>query len=63
MVVPPAARAFFLAGMASRAKGPVLAIVPGERDAEELKEDLALFHSAAVLMPAWETLPSHAGCR
>ncbi len=57
MVVPPAARAFFLAGMASRAKGPVLAIVPGERDAEELKEDLALFHSAAVLMPAWETLP------
>ncbi len=43
--------------MAARAKGPLLAIVPGERDAEELAEDLALFHSAVVLMPAWETLP------
>jgi transcription-repair coupling factor (superfamily II helicase) len=43
--------------MAAYAKGPLLAIVPGERDAEELAEDLALFHSAVVLMPAWETLP------
>ena len=43
--------------MAAQAKGPLLAIVPGERDAEELTEDLALFHSAVVLMPAWETLP------
>ena len=57
LVVPPSARAFFLAGMAAHARGPLLAIVPGERDAEELAEDLALFHRAVVLMPAWETLP------
>jgi len=57
LVVPPSARAFFLAGMATHATGPLLAIVPGERDAEDLAEDLALFHDPVVLMPAWETLP------
>ena len=57
LVVPPAARAFFLAGLAAHAAGPVLAIMPGEREAEELAEDLALFHGVVVLMPAWETLP------
>lgn len=57
LVVPPAARAFFLAGMAARSAGPVLAIVPGERDAEDLAEDVSLFHSHVVFMPAWETLP------
>ena len=55
--MPQSARAFFLAGMAARARGPLLAIVPGERDAEELADDLALFNSAVVFMPAWETLP------
>lgn len=57
LVVPPAARAFFLAGIAPHLPGALLAIVPGERDAEELAEDLALFHNDVVLMPAWETLP------
>ncbi len=32
-------------------------VVPGERDAEDLSEDLALFTGQSVLMPAWETLP------
>ena len=57
LVVPPPLRAFFLAGLAARAPGPVLAVVPGERDAEELSDDLELFTEHAVLLPAWETLP------
>jgi transcription-repair coupling factor (superfamily II helicase) len=57
MVVPPPARALFLAGMAAHAAGPVLAIVPGERDAEDLAEDVRLFNESVVFMPAWETLP------
>ena len=32
-------------------------IVPGERDAEELADDLALFLEDVTLAPAWETLP------
>ncbi|HSQ37125.1 MAG TPA: transcription-repair coupling factor [Acidimicrobiia bacterium] len=54
LVVPPGLRAFFLAALA--ADRPVLAIVPGEREAEELAEDAALFVEALDL-PAWETLP------
>ncbi len=56
-VVPPSARAFVLAGMARLSDRPVLAIVPGERDAEELVDDLRLFTSAVLELPAWETLP------
>ncbi|MFH1331244.1 MAG: transcription-repair coupling factor [Actinomycetota bacterium] len=54
LVVPPGLRAWFAAALASR--GPVLAVVPGERDAEELTDDAALFVEARHL-PAWETLP------
>jgi transcription-repair coupling factor (superfamily II helicase) len=54
LVVPPGLRALFLAGLA--ADRPVLAVVPGEREAEELAEDAALFGEAWHL-PAWETLP------
>jgi transcription-repair coupling factor (superfamily II helicase) len=57
LIVPPDARAFFLAGLAASAQGTVLAVVPGERTAEELAEDLGLFIDSGVLMPAWETLP------
>jgi transcription-repair coupling factor (superfamily II helicase) len=57
LVVPAAARAFLLAGMATTAGGPLLAVVPGEHDAEELFDDLELFSDATVLLPAWETLP------
>jgi len=46
-----------LAGMASRSTHPVLALVPGEREAEELVDDLSLFTDAALILPAWETLP------
>lgn len=56
-VIPPALRAFVLAGMARRADAPLLALVPGERDAEELVDDLLLFTRAAIELPAWETLP------
>ncbi len=56
-VIPPALRAFVLAGMARRAGRPLLALVPGERDAEELVDDLRLFTDAAIELPAWETLP------
>ncbi len=52
LVVPAGLRAFFLAGL----EGPVLAVVPGEREAEVLAADLALFSDCRHL-PAWETLP------
>jgi transcription-repair coupling factor (superfamily II helicase) len=56
IVVPSPLRAVVLAGTAARLGGPVLAVVPGEREAEDLAEDAALF-GAAVHLPAWETLP------
>ena len=56
-VVPPSARAIVLSAMARRLDQPVLAIVAGEREAEDLVEDVALFHSRALHLPAWETLP------
>jgi len=57
LVVPPSLRAFFLAGLAVRSQGTVLALVPGERDAEDLADDLELFVSGSMFLPAWETLP------
>jgi transcription-repair coupling factor (superfamily II helicase) len=57
LVVAPGARAFLAAGIAARAARPSLVIVPGERDAEDLIDDLSLFSEASVLLPAWETLP------
>ncbi len=56
-VVAPGGRAFALAGIARRLDGPLAVVVPGERDAEELVDDLALFCDQATLLPAWETLP------
>ena len=57
LVVPPNARAILLGGLAAKAPGAVLAVVPGERDAEELADDLELFTERVALLPAWETLP------
>ncbi|NNJ48099.1 MAG: transcription-repair coupling factor, partial [Acidimicrobiia bacterium] len=57
LVVPGPLRAFFLAGIAARASAPVLAVVPGEQEAEELADDLSLFWDDALVLPAWETLP------
>jgi transcription-repair coupling factor (superfamily II helicase) len=57
LVVAPAARAFYLAGLAAAADGPVLAVVPGDREASELVDDVRLFWEQAVELPAWETLP------
>jgi len=57
LVVPQGVRAFWLAGLATQRDGPVLAIVAGERDAENLADDLELFSGAVFHLPAWETLP------
>ncbi len=57
VAVPPALRALFVAALATRSARPVLAVVPGERDAEELVEDVALFMDAVLALPAWEILP------
>jgi transcription-repair coupling factor (superfamily II helicase) len=43
--------------MAADGRGPILVLTPGERDAEELAEDLELFTDRVLLVPAWETLP------
>ena len=56
-VVPPGARAFAIAGLAAAAPQPMLVIAPGERDAEDLADDVALYVDSVTLMPAWETLP------
>ena len=56
-VVPAGLRAFLLAGLAADSECPWLAIVPGERDADELVDDLQLFTDKAFSLPAWETLP------
>ena len=56
VAVPPAGRSFVLAGL-DLSDGPILALVPGEREAEELLDDVSLFTDSALLLPAWETLP------
>jgi len=56
-VVPPPARALTLAAAAIRGNRPVLGIVAGEREAEELLDDVGLFIEHAFQLPAWETLP------
>ena len=56
-VVPAALRSIVLAGIAEQTGRSILAIVPGERDSEELAEDLSLFSDRGHHLPAWETLP------
>ncbi len=57
LVVPKAARAVTLAGLATLSDRSMLAVVPSERHAAELAEDLALFWPDVHHLPAWETLP------
>ncbi|HVL98327.1 MAG TPA: transcription-repair coupling factor [Egibacteraceae bacterium] len=56
--VGPALRAYTLALLAERT-GPLLVVVPNERDAEAVCDDLAAFlgEGAVAHFPAWETLP------
>jgi len=56
-VVPAAMRSFVLAGLQHRGVAPLFAVVPGEREAEDLVDDIRLFTDAVALLPAWETLP------
>ncbi|MFP3915185.1 MAG: CarD family transcriptional regulator, partial [Actinomycetota bacterium] len=51
------ARALALAALASRSDRALLVVTPGEREAEELVDDLSLFHGNVAHLPAWETLP------
>jgi transcription-repair coupling factor (superfamily II helicase) len=55
--VAPGGRAFAIAGLAEQLGKPFLVVVPGERDAEELADDISLFSDRVLLAPAWETLP------
>ncbi len=50
-------QAFAIAGWTSQTESTVLVVVPGEREAEELVDDLSLFLEHVELAPAWETLP------
>ncbi len=50
-------RAFAIAALAAHQDRPLLVVTPGEREAEELVEDLELFSPDVLLLPAWETLP------
>ncbi len=49
--------AFAIAGWTSQTESTVLVVVPGEREAEELVDDLSLFLEHVEFAPAWETLP------
>ncbi len=55
--VAPGGRAFAIAGLVEQIGTSFLVVVPGERDAEELVDDLTLFFDNVHLAPAWETLP------
>ena len=57
VVVAPSARAYVVAAMAKRLGRPVLVVVAGEREAEDLAEDVAIFTGDVLQLPAWETLP------
>ena len=57
LVVPVAARAVTVGGLSRKSKGPLLAVVPTEREAESLAADLRLFVDDVLLFPSWETLP------
>ncbi|MPZ51471.1 MAG: transcription-repair coupling factor [Acidimicrobiia bacterium] len=50
-------RAFAIAGLARSQDDVLLVVVPGERQAEELADDLALFLPKVSHCPAWEVLP------
>jgi transcription-repair coupling factor (superfamily II helicase) len=50
-------QAFAIAGWVAQTESTVLVVVPGEREAEDLVDDLSLFLDDAQLAPAWETLP------
>ena len=41
--VAPGGRAFAIAGLADQIESSLLVVVPGERDAEELVDDISLF--------------------
>ncbi len=49
--------AFAIAGLIEQMGVTSLVVVPGERDAEELADDLSLFIDDVMFAPAWETLP------
>jgi transcription-repair coupling factor (superfamily II helicase) len=55
--VAPGGRAFAIAGLAEQTGTALLVVVPGERDAEEMVDDISLFFDRVLLAPAWETLP------
>jgi len=50
-------RAFAIAGLVSQLERTALIVVPGEREADDLADDLGLFLEDVVFAPAWETLP------
>ena len=55
--VASSGRALAIAGLADQVGASMLVVVPGEREAEELADDLGLFLDDVLLAPAWETLP------
>ncbi len=57
IVVPGPLHAVVAAGIARSLDRALLVVVPGERDAEELYEDVSLFLDDVWQLPAWETLP------
>ncbi|MDK1017093.1 MAG: transcription-repair coupling factor [Actinomycetota bacterium] len=57
VVVAPSARAYIAAATAKRLGRPLLVVVAGDREAEDLTEDVSIFTDDVIQLPAWETLP------
>lgn len=55
--VAPEARAVALSALARNSVAPLVVVVSEEREAEDLADDMSLFGSDVLLLPAWETLP------
>src|SRR5437899_950797 len=57
VALPDALRPYFLAGVAQRLERCVLAVVPGEHDADALRSAVGEFLQPTALLPSWDVLP------
>lgn len=57
VALPDAVRPFFLAGLAHTLERCVVAVVPGEHDAETLRASVSEFIQPTALLNAWDVLP------
>src|SRR6266851_1021636 len=57
VALPDAVRPYFLAGLAQMLDRCVLAVVPGDHDAEVLRSAVSEFIEPTAVLPSWDVLP------